>query len=84
MIVPPSGKQEVSTPASNSRAALVAELQSIDLINKKLVEANIQRSVSPDMRRKEHMIRKNYYRQYISRQESASQKRYISVDRAIG
>lgn len=82
--MPTSAKPEVGTPASNSRAGLIADLNSIDLINKRLIEANIQRSVSPDMRRKEHMIRKNYYRQYISRQESASQKRYVSVDRVIG
>jgi hypothetical protein len=32
------------------------------MINKKIIESAIQRSASPDLKRKEHMIRKNYYR----------------------
>ena len=44
-----------------------------DILNKKIAEINLHRE-SPDMamKRKEQLLRKNYYRQYISRQDSAS------------
>jgi hypothetical protein len=55
-----------------------------DILNKKIAEINLHRE-SPDlsMKRKEQLLRKNYYRQYISRQDSASQRRQMSYEKPL-
>ncbi|TNV84563.1 hypothetical protein FGO68_gene913 [Halteria grandinella] len=61
----------------------IADLVSYEMLNRKLAEANIIAG-SPDLiKRKEQMIRKNYYRQYISRQDSASQRRIATYERPL-
>ncbi len=53
---------EQSTPSHNRQPA-IPDLKSLDLINKKIIESNILQSASPDpMKRKEQLLKKNYYR----------------------
>jgi hypothetical protein len=47
----------------HNRQHVIPDLKSLDLINKKIVESNILQSASPDpMKRKEQLLKKNYYR----------------------